>query len=152
MRAALRPLALGGSMQVSSSVSGISRILLVLLLVAGSVALVGGSKSPYSPRDKAYWAPKALVDFVNPGLNITINSAKITSAGVISVTYTLTDPKGLPLDASGATTPGPISLAYVDAYIPKGQEQYVAYTTLELADIFRQYGPAYRQAHALPLH
>ena len=22
--------------------------------------------------------------------------------------------------------------------------------TLELADIFRQYGPAYRQAHALP--
>ena len=23
--------------------------------------------------------------------------------------------------------------------------------TLELADIFRQYGPAYRQAHALPL-
>jgi hypothetical protein len=24
--------------------------------------------------------------------------------------------------------------------------------TLELADIFRQYGPAYRQAHALPLH
>src|SRR5437660_10042358 len=24
--------------------------------------------------------------------------------------------------------------------------------TLELADIFRQYGPAYRQAHSLPLH
>ena len=24
--------------------------------------------------------------------------------------------------------------------------------TLELADIFRQYGPAYRQTHALPLH
>ena len=24
--------------------------------------------------------------------------------------------------------------------------------TLELADIFRQHGPAYRQAHALPLH
>ena len=23
---------------------------------------------------------------------------------------------------------------------------------LELADIFRQYGPAYRQAHPLPLH
>ena len=24
--------------------------------------------------------------------------------------------------------------------------------TLELADIFRQHGPAYRQAHSLPLH
>ena len=33
------------------------------------------------------------------------------------------------MDASGATTPGAISLAYVAAYIPKGQEQYVAYTT-----------------------
>jgi OmcA/MtrC family decaheme c-type cytochrome len=116
-------------MQSSSSVSRLSRILFVLLLVAGSVALIGGTNSPYSPRDKAYWAPKALVDFVNPGLNIAINSASISSAGVISVTYTLTDPTGLPLDASGTTTPGAVSLAYVAAYIPKGQEQYVAYTT-----------------------
>ena len=101
----------------------------VLVLVAGSVASVGGSKSPYSTHDKAFYAPQALVDFVNPGLSITINSASITGAGVISVTYTLSDPNGLPLDASGATTPGAISLAYVAAYIPKGQSQYVAYTT-----------------------
>jgi OmcA/MtrC family decaheme c-type cytochrome len=101
----------------------------VLLLVVGSVALTGSSKSPYSPRDKAYYASRALVDFVNPGLNITINSAAISSAGVISVTYTLTDPTGLPLDASGTTTPGAITLAYVAAYIPAGQEQYVALTT-----------------------
>ncbi|MGD0361461.1 MAG: OmcA/MtrC family decaheme c-type cytochrome [Bryobacteraceae bacterium] len=118
-------------MQVPSSISRISRILLVLLLVAGSAVLIGGSKSPYSRLSKAYWASKELVDFVLPGLNITINSASISSAGVISVTYTLTDPTGLPLDASGATTPGVISLAYVAAYIPKGQEQYVAYTTAQ---------------------
>ena len=60
---------------------------------------------------------------------ITINSASISSSGVISVTYTLADPNGLPLDATGATTPGVVSLGYVAAYIPKGQEQYVAYTT-----------------------
>ena len=101
----------------------------VLVLVAGSVASVGGSKSPYSPHEKAFYAPQALVDFVNPGLSVAIKSASITGAGVISVTYTLSDPNGLPLDASGATTPGAISLAYVAAYIPKGQEQYVAYTT-----------------------
>ena len=111
-------------MQISSSVSRISRILVVLLLVAGSAALVGGSKSARAPRTN-----QAVIDFVVPGLNITINSAKITSAGVISVTYTLTDPNGLPLDATGATTPGVISLAYVAAYIPAGQAQYVAYTT-----------------------
>jgi len=75
-------------------------------------------------RDEA-----ALIDFVTPGLVITINSAKISSGGVISVTYTLTDPNGLPLDATGATTPGVVSLAYVAAHIPQGQEQYVAYTT-----------------------
>ena len=42
---------------------------------------------------------------------------------------TLTDPSGLPLDAAGVNTPGVVSLAFVAAYIPKGQEQYVAYTT-----------------------
>jgi OmcA/MtrC family decaheme c-type cytochrome len=108
---------------------GVSRILAVLLLVAGAAALVGGSKRPYSPREKAFYADPALVAFVRPGMVITINAASISAAGVISVTYTVSDPLGLPLDASGVTTPGVISLAYVAAYIPKGQEQYVAYTT-----------------------
>jgi OmcA/MtrC family decaheme c-type cytochrome len=70
----------------------------------------------------------ALVDFVTPGLVITINSAAIAANGTITVSYTLADPNGLPLDATGATTPGVVSLAYVASYIPKGQEQYVAYT------------------------
>jgi len=116
-------------MQISSSVSKISRLACALLLVAGSVALVGSNKAPYSPRDKAYWADRALVDFVNPGLNITINSASISSAGAISVTYTITDGTGLPLDATGVTTPGAVSPTFIAAYIPKGQEQYVALTT-----------------------
>jgi OmcA/MtrC family decaheme c-type cytochrome len=86
-------------------------------------------KNAYTPRDKAFYADAALVDFVRPGLAIAINSAKISSAGVITVVYTLTDPSGLPLDATGVTTPGAVALAYVASYIPKGQEQYVAYTT-----------------------
>jgi OmcA/MtrC family decaheme c-type cytochrome len=86
-------------------------------------------KVAFSPRDKAYYADPKLVAFVNPGLAIAINSASISTAGAISVTYTVTDPSGLPPDAAGVTTPGVISLAYVAAYIPKGQEQYVAYTT-----------------------
>jgi OmcA/MtrC family decaheme c-type cytochrome len=95
-----------------------------------ALCLTGQSKKfAYSTHDKAFYADKALVDFVRPGLVITINSASISSAGVISVTYTLTDPSGLPLDAAGVTTPGAVSLAYVASYIPKGQEQYVAYTT-----------------------
>lgn len=116
-------------MRISYSARGVSRILAVLLLVAGAAALVGGSKSPYSPRSKAFYADASLVNFVRPGLVITINSASISTAGVISVNYTLTDPTGLPLDGSGVTTPGAVTLAYIAAYIPQGQTQYVAYTT-----------------------
>jgi OmcA/MtrC family decaheme c-type cytochrome len=95
-----------------------------------ALCLTGQTKKhQYSPREKAFYADPAMVDFVRPGLTITINSASISSAGVISVTYALTDPEGLPLDAAGVDTPGVVSLAYVASYIPKGQAQYVAYTT-----------------------
>ncbi len=95
-----------------------------------ALCLTGQTKKhQYSPRDKAFYADPALVDFVRPGLAITINSASISSTGAISVTYTLTDPSGLPLDAAGVTTPGAVALTYFAAYIPKGQEQYVSYTT-----------------------
>ncbi|MGD1093031.1 MAG: OmcA/MtrC family decaheme c-type cytochrome [Bryobacteraceae bacterium] len=99
------------------------------LVVVIALSLGGASKSVYSPRDKAYYASPDLVAFVQPGLVITINSASINSAGAISVTYTVTDPSGLPLDVAGVNTPGAISLTYFAAYIPKGQEQYVSYTT-----------------------
>ncbi len=92
---------------------------LVALCLSGQTA-----KQTRTLRDKA-----ASIDFVTPGLVITINSAAIAANGTITVTYTLADPNGLPLDATGATTPGVISLAYVASYIPKGQAQYVAYTT-----------------------
>ncbi len=116
-------------MRISYSIRGLCRVLAGVLLVAGAAALVGGSKTPYSPRQKAFYADQAVVDFVRPGLVITITSASISPSGVISVLYTLTDPSGLPLDAAGVTTPGAITLAYVAAYIPNGQQQYVAYTT-----------------------
>ncbi len=118
-------------MWTSSLNSRILRVLPVVLLVAGSVALTGSSRSPFTPRDKAYWADRALVEFVHPGLNIVINSAQISSAGKITVNYTMTDPNGLPLDAAGVTTPGVVSMTYVAGYIPAGQEQYVALTTAQ---------------------
>jgi len=118
-------------MRMPSSVFSVARILLVLLVVAGSIALIGSSGRSYSPHDKAYYADPALVAFVRPGLNITINSASISNSGTITTTYTVTDPMGLPLDASGVTTPGVVSLAFVAAYIPKGQAQYTALTTAQ---------------------
>jgi OmcA/MtrC family decaheme c-type cytochrome len=108
--------------------SFVVRIAAFIALIA--LCLTGQTKKhQFSPREKAYYADPALVDFVNPGLKVTINSAQISSSGAISVTYTLTDPSGLPLDQTGATTPGAISPTFFASYIPKGQEQYVAYTT-----------------------
>ena len=107
----------------------------LVLRIAAFVALISlcltgqTKKHEYSPREKAFYADPALVDFVRPGLVITINSAAISSSGAISVTYTLTDPSGLPLDEAGVNTPGAVAMTYFASYIPKGQEQYVAYTT-----------------------
>ena len=43
--------------------------------------------------------------------------------------YKITDPKGLPLDTAGITTPGAVSVSFLCAYIPKGQTQFYSYAT-----------------------
>ncbi|HLJ17013.1 MAG TPA: OmcA/MtrC family decaheme c-type cytochrome [Bryobacteraceae bacterium] len=102
----------------------------VVALVAGlATSLVSDPKSVYSPHEKAYYADPALVEFVQPGLAITINSAKIAAEGTITTVYTISDPNGLPLDAAGVTTLGTVTLSYVAAVLPNNQEEYVAYTT-----------------------
>ena len=83
----------------------------------------------YGPHDKAFFADDTTIEFIRPGLTITVNSAKIASDGTITAAYTVADPAGLPLDTAGITTPGTISLSFVAATIPATTEQYVAYTT-----------------------
>ena len=99
---------------------------LVALVAAG---LTSAPRRSYTPHEKAFFADDATVEFVRPGLTITVNSAAISPSGAITVTYTLTDPNGLPLDSAGVTTPGLISLSYVAAVIPNGQQDYTTYTT-----------------------
>ena len=77
----------------------------------------------------ATYLDPSIVEFVRPGLTIAVQSANIAGDGTITATYTLSDPSGFPLDAAGVTTPGAISLSFLAAYIPKGQEQYVSYIT-----------------------
>ncbi len=96
-----------------------------LVLAAG----LASAPKPYNIHEKAYYADPQTVEFVAPGLTISITEASISSNGTITVNYTLTDPNGLPLDVAGVTTPGAISLSYVAAVLPNGQEDYTAYTT-----------------------
>ena len=110
------------------------RFLVPLLRASAFIALIAISltsapTTPYSVHEKAAFADAASVQFVRPGLTITVNSATIASDGTITVTYTLTDPFGLPLDAAGVYTPGLVSLSFVAAVIPNSQEDYTAYTT-----------------------
>ena len=100
----------------------------ILTVVVSVLPILQAQKtSIFSPHEKAYYADPSVVAFVRPGLVITIVSAKIGSDGTISVDYKLTDPAGAPLDRSGITTPGPVSLSFLAAYIPKGQAQYTSY-------------------------
>ena len=99
------------------------------IAVAGVLALTGTSPSRYTARQKAFYAPASTVEFVRPGLLLTIASAQIAADGTVSTIYNVSDPEGLPLDALGVNTPGPLTLHFIAAYIPNGQQQYAAYTT-----------------------
>ena len=104
------------------------RALFLILVVCGSSLFMEGQrKSTYTPYEKAYYADPSVIAYVQPGLVITIAAANIASDGTISVNFNLSDPTGAPLDRSGASTPGSISLSFLAAYIPKGQEQYTSY-------------------------
>src|ERR1035441_1020748 len=117
-------------MRIPSSMFQVGRYALALVAITGSVVLMSApKKSAFTPHDKAYYAPEATVNFVRPGLTLTVVSAAIAQDGTISVDYKISDPDGLPLDPAGITTPGAISVSFLCAYIPKGQTQFYDYNT-----------------------
>src|SRR5271157_2634888 len=63
------------------------------------------------------------------GVVVKIQSAAIAKDGTITARATIVDSDGVPLDKSGVTTAGPVSMSFIAAYIPAGQTQYVSYTT-----------------------
>lgn len=66
------------------------------------------------------------------GVVVKIQSASIANDGTITVRATIKDSNGVPLDRAGLTTPGPVSMSFIAAYIPPGKTQYVSYTTTVL--------------------
>ena len=102
----------------------------LILLSAAALSMAGASKSPYGPHDKMAYVTDATLSFPGAsGLVLTIKTASIASNGTISVTYSLADSSGLPLDSTGATTTGTVSVSYVAGYIPNNAEQYTSYAT-----------------------
>ena len=108
--------------------AGAIRIAPVLMILAGAVALTSAPNSPFSAKDRAYYADQNLMAFVRPGLIIKIVSAEIAQDGTIKARVKLTDPRGLPLDREGVTTPGAVSVSLIAATIPRNQKLYTSYT------------------------
>jgi hypothetical protein len=95
-------------------VFAVGRYALALVAITGSVVLMSApKKTAFTAHDKAYYASEATVNFVRPGLTMTIVSANIAQDGTISVDYRIADPKGLPLDRDGITTPGAVSVSFL---------------------------------------
>ncbi len=103
-------------------------ILLVTALF-GVAGLISAPKSPFNPNSKAFYLNERDAQYIRPGLVLKVVSASIAADGTITARIRFADPKDTPLDRLGIDTPGSITGSIVAAYIPKGQSQYVAYTT-----------------------
>ena len=102
---------------------------LVALVLITSTALVSSTQSPFTQRDKAFYADEATINFVRPGLVFKILSHEIATDGTVRVRYRITDPRGVPLEREGINTPGPVSTSFVLAVLPNDGSYYRAYTT-----------------------
>ena len=103
-----------------------------LLVTLMPLAAQKAPNAGYSVHEKAAYLDQHLVNFIRPGVKVKIVSAAIAKDGTITARVNITDPKGLPLDRDGITTPGPVSMSLIAAYIPAGQKQYFSYTTTTL--------------------
>jgi len=105
-------------------------LILVLLAipVLAEVVTQAAKDLGFTRHDLAYYLDENLVNFIRPGLTFKITSASIQGS-TISVRFTMTDPKGMPLDRAGVNTPGPVSSSFIVGYIPNGKTLYTTYTT-----------------------
>lgn len=104
---------------------------LAILLFTAPLALakedLAGAYGFTSADNEAY-LPEDVIAFVRPGLELEILDVVIPSDRQPEVTFRITDPAGLPLDRDGVMTPGPTSTSFILAYIPAGEDAYMAYT------------------------
>jgi OmcA/MtrC family decaheme c-type cytochrome len=112
---------------MKSNLARAALALACLFLIAAAVAQDRPAKQ--NPAFNPAAAPANGFDSFTTGVVIKLKSAAIAQDGTITARFTLTDSNGNGLDYTGALTAGPVSLAFVAAYIPNGQAQYVAYTT-----------------------
>src|SRR5579859_1512679 len=108
-----------------------------LMCLAGTLTLRGGSSKPtFSRHEKAYYLSQNQIDFVRPGIVFKIMKAQVATGGIISATFRIADPQGLPLDLNGVTTPGPVNVGMTLAtiYNDHVSEEYTSHITQTVTD------------------
>jgi OmcA/MtrC family decaheme c-type cytochrome len=100
---------------------------LLVVLVGLSAATL--EQLSFSKFDKRHYLTEQQIAFIRPGLVLEVQDVSVAADRSVSVTYKITDPKGLPLDKDGVFTPGTVTPSFIMAYIPNDQTQYVNLTT-----------------------
>ncbi len=103
----------------------------VTLIAVGFLAagMLAAADSTPGRKTKASFLSEKEQSFIRPGLKLDITNASIGEDGTASFRFTVTDSAGLPLDIDGVTTPGPIQVRAVLAYIPAGETLFRSYFT-----------------------
>ena len=107
---------------ILSLLLSITCLCLATNLAAKSDTNVSGN---YTANDKEFYLTPEQLIFIRPGLVVEILEVVIPADMQLEVTYTITDPAGLPLDNTGVYTPGPVDMRFTLANIPMGEEQKV---------------------------
>lgn len=118
-------------MNLTPSFTRLIRVVSVIAVLGGALALTSGTRSPFTIHDKAFYASPDALAFVRPGLVAKILTAGIAADGTITAKVSFTDPQGLALDLAGVNTPGTISSGnpgMIVAVMPAGATQFTAYT------------------------
>jgi OmcA/MtrC family decaheme c-type cytochrome len=87
------------------------------------------SQGIYSKNQVEYYMKADELGFVRPGFHITVNSIEIPEDRRPVVDYTFTDDFQQPLDRTGTTTPGSLSINQVLAWWDADARHYTSYTT-----------------------
>ena len=75
-----------------SSARALRRYVLAFVVIAGAVVLMSApTTTGYTVYDREYYLAPDAIQFVRPGLNISIQSAQIGSDGTISTDFQITD-------------------------------------------------------------
>jgi OmcA/MtrC family decaheme c-type cytochrome len=102
--------------------------MLLLIMAAGWGSAAENDEPKYNASQKEFYLSEAELAFVQPGLNLDIQSVEVSGNSVI-VTFRITDDNGQGLDRLGKETPGTVTGNWMLARINEGDRQYTSYIT-----------------------